>query len=175
MTSMLKPMPGDRPHQGDGHLEAMLSGQPLPENANAELQGVSELLTALRTAQGSGRTVRSGPGPGRVPRDVRQVPVPPSRRPRRRPATLSSLLGAKLAAALAAGAVSLGGVAAAAYTGALPAGLPDLAHTTVGAPAADQRKAAAMARYCIAFMIHSLSGLPAALLRSASAEGHDKV
>jgi hypothetical protein len=54
---------------------------------------------------------------------------------------LSTLLGAKFAAALAAGAVGLGGVAAA-YAGALPAGLQDLAHTTVGAPAADQSTAA---------------------------------
>ena len=56
---------------------------------------------------------------------------------------LSTLLGAKLGAALAAGAVSFGGVAAAAYTGSLPAGLQDLAHTTVGAPAADHGKSAA--------------------------------
>ncbi len=55
---------------------------------------------------------------------------------------LSTLLGAKLGAAIAAGAVSLGGVAAAAYTGALPAGLQDFASTTVGAPAADHGKSA---------------------------------
>lgn len=55
---------------------------------------------------------------------------------------LSTLLGAKLGAALAAGAVSFGGVAAAAYTGVLPAGLQDFAHTTVGAPAANHGKSA---------------------------------
>jgi hypothetical protein len=55
---------------------------------------------------------------------------------------LSTLLGAKLGAALAAGAVSFGGVAAAAYTGSLPAGLQDLAHSTVGAPAAEHGKSA---------------------------------
>ena len=50
----------------------------------------------------------------------------------------SSLLRAKLAVALAAGAVSFGGLAAAAYTGVLPDGLQDLAHSKVGAPAAEQ-------------------------------------
>ena len=55
---------------------------------------------------------------------------------------ISTLLGAKLGAALAAGAVSFGAVGAAAYTGVLPAGLQDLAHTTIGAPAADQSKTA---------------------------------
>jgi len=54
---------------------------------------------------------------------------------------LSSLLRAKLAVALAAGAVGFGGLAAAAYTGALPDGLQDLAHTTVGTPVAEPDEA----------------------------------
>lgn len=55
---------------------------------------------------------------------------------------ISTLIGAKLGAALAAGAVSFGAVGAAAYTGVLPAGLQNLAHTTVGAPAANHGKSA---------------------------------
>jgi len=55
---------------------------------------------------------------------------------------ISTLLGTKLGAALAAGVVSFGAVGAAAYTGSLPAGLQDLAHTTVGAPAAAHGKSA---------------------------------
>ena len=55
---------------------------------------------------------------------------------------LRTIPGAKLGAALAAGAVSFGAIGAAAYTGILPSGLQNLAHTTVGAPAADQGKAA---------------------------------
>ena len=51
---------------------------------------------------------------------------------------LSSPLGARLGAALAVGAVSFGAVGAAAYTGSLPAGVQQLAHTTIGAPAPDQ-------------------------------------
>ena len=55
---------------------------------------------------------------------------------------ISTLLGAKLGAALAAAAVGFGGVAAAAYTGALPAGLQDFAHNAVGAPSANHGKSA---------------------------------
>jgi hypothetical protein len=48
----------------------------------------------------------------------------------------ASLLGAKLGAMIAGVAVGLGGTAVAAYTGALPATAQNLAHTTIGAPAA---------------------------------------
>lgn len=53
-----------------------------------------------------------------------------------RPAVLSSALATKLLTALAAGAVGLGGAATVAYTGTLPDGLQDVAHNTIGAPAA---------------------------------------
>jgi hypothetical protein len=72
----------------------------------------------------------------------------PGRQPRRRPTMLNTLLGAKVGAAMAAGVVSFGAVGAAAFTGNLPAGVQELAHTTIGAPApdtgdsADQGKAA---------------------------------
>ena len=142
MARKLRSLPGDRPHLGDGHLEDMLAGKPLPENANAELQGVHELLSALRAAPVD---PVERPGQARALDAYRETfarsHLSPQRR--RRPAMLSTLLGAKLGAALAAGAVSFGGVAAAAYTGSLPAGLQDLAHTTVGALAADRGTAAA--------------------------------
>jgi DNA-directed RNA polymerase specialized sigma24 family protein len=54
----------------------------------------------------------------------------------RRRSMLATLLGTKLAAAAAAGAVGFGGLAAAAYAGALPEPIQDFAHQTVGAPAA---------------------------------------
>lgn len=64
----------------------------------------------------------------------------PSTRPRARtiwrPSMLSTLLGAKLGATIAGVAVGLGGTAVAAYTGTLPTGVQNLAHTTIGAPAA---------------------------------------
>jgi PT repeat len=49
---------------------------------------------------------------------------------------LTSLLSAKLAAAASVAAVALGGTAAAAFTGTLPAPVQKLAHTTIGAPSA---------------------------------------
>lgn len=49
---------------------------------------------------------------------------------------LGTLLTTKLATALAAGAVGLGGAAAAAYTGSLPTTLQNAAHDTIGAPKA---------------------------------------
>jgi len=55
---------------------------------------------------------------------------------------LHTFLGAKLGAAMAAGAVSLGGVSAAAFTGVLPDAAQDFAHNAVGAPAAGHGKSA---------------------------------
>ncbi len=55
----------------------------------------------------------------------------------RRTSVLSTLIGSKLALAAAAGAVTLGGVSAAAFTGSLPDGAQGLAHHVLGAPAAD--------------------------------------
>ena len=49
---------------------------------------------------------------------------------------LATLLSTKFAAAAAAGALAFGGLAAAAYAGALPEPVQDFAHQTVGAPAA---------------------------------------
>jgi len=141
MANYLRSLPGGRPQQGDGHLEALLSGQPLPEDAAAELHGVSELLVALRAAPVD---PVERPGQARALDAYRETFARshPSPQRRRRPAMISTLLGAKLGAALAAAAVGFGGVAAAAYTGVLPAGLQDIAHNAVGAPAADHGKSA---------------------------------
>jgi hypothetical protein len=59
-----------------------------------------------------------------------------SRRALWRPAVLSTVLATKLGAAAAAGAVTLSGTAAAAFTGNLPNGLQDFAHRTIKAPPA---------------------------------------
>jgi hypothetical protein len=52
---------------------------------------------------------------------------------------LTTLLGTKLAIAVAAGATGLGGLAAAAYAGALPESVQDFAHHTIAAPAANRQ------------------------------------
>lgn len=60
----------------------------------------------------------------------------------RRKSVLSTLIGSKLALAAAAGAVTLGGVSAAAFTGSLPDAAQSLAHDVIGAPAAGDTDAA---------------------------------
>jgi hypothetical protein len=56
---------------------------------------------------------------------------------------LSTLPTGLIASAAAAGVLTLGGTAAAAYTGSLPAPLQDVAHHVIGAPAADASQATA--------------------------------
>ena len=132
-ANFLTSVPGDSPYQGDYHLEVMLSGQPLPENASAELRAVGELLATLREAPMDRLESRGQVGALNA---FHKTFASSELSRRRRPARLSALLGARVGAALAAGAVSFGAIGAAAYTGVLPAGLQDLAHNTIGAPAA---------------------------------------
>ena len=142
MANFLRSLSGGRPFQGDDHLEAMLSGQPLPENADAELHGVNELLTALRAAPVD---PVERPGQARALDAYRETFATshPAHQRRRRPAMLSTLLGAKLGAALAAGAVGFGGIAVAAAAGVLPDAAQNFAHNTVGVvPAANHGKSA---------------------------------
>jgi hypothetical protein len=67
-------------------------------------------------------------------RDAVGRPSEPARPRRRRHPMLASLLSAKLAALAAAAAFTLGGAAAAAYAGKLPAPVQKFAHDTIGAP-----------------------------------------
>jgi hypothetical protein len=118
----------------DAALEAMLSGPDVPEDLAAGLQPAADVLAALRARPSgdelAGETFAMAEFRNRV-----GVPVPVrSSRPRRRPALLTSLLSAKVAVAAAAVAVALGGVATAAYAGALPGPAQGLAHTVIGAP-----------------------------------------
>jgi hypothetical protein len=142
MASFLRSLSGGRPFHGDDHLEAMLSGQPLPENAEAELHGVNELLTALRAAPVD---PVERPGQARALDAYRETfaTSDPAHQRRRRPTMFKTLLGAKLGAALAAGAVGFGGIAVAAAAGVLPDAAQNLAHTAVGIiPAANHGKSA---------------------------------
>lgn len=140
MANVLRSVEGDRSHEWDGPLEAMLSGQPRPANGDAELRGVDGLLAALRATTVDPVERRGQAGALEAFRETVATSHPSS--PRRRGSAIPrSLLRTKLAVALAAGAVTFGGLAASAYTGVLPDGLQDLAHATVGAPAADRGNA----------------------------------
>ncbi len=106
-------------------VTALLTAAGSPPEA-AELEGESEAVASFLAArQTSGAAPRTGRatarGAGRV-------------------AIMSTLLAGRFAAVTMAGVVTLGagGMAAAAYTGRLPAPLQDVAHRTIGAPMPDR-------------------------------------
>ena len=117
---------------GDTSLTALLAGDELPAGSGPELRPLAEALAGLRARPvndelaGEAETLaafRNQFGAPRVPHR------PPARAPRRR------LLPAKAAAAAAATLLSLGGIATAAYAGALPTTAQRFAHDIIGAPA----------------------------------------
>jgi hypothetical protein len=124
----------DVPELPDGALDALLTGDLVTDEACAGLQPAAALLAALNAAPQDGELA----GHARVLAEFRRrggMPVHARRSARRRPRLLTSLLTAKAAAAVAAAAATaLGGVAAAAYTGTLPAPAQQFAHSVIGAP-----------------------------------------
>jgi hypothetical protein len=122
----------DVPELPDGALEALLTGDLVTDEACAGLQPAAALLAALNAAPQDGELA----GHARALAEFRRRggrPVHARRPARRRPRSLTSLT-AKAAAAAAVAATALGGVAAAAYTGALPAPAQQFAHGVIGAP-----------------------------------------
>ena len=132
MPNFLRPAPRDGLPFNDAALAALLAGTEPPE-ASPGLQHVADVLAALR----SGPTSDELAGEASVLAEFRRGTgvlelSPGSRRPRR----LTSLLGTRAAVAAAVAALSLGGLATAAYAGMLPAPVQRLAHDAIGAPAA---------------------------------------
>ena len=110
----------DVPELPDGTLDALLTGDLLTDEAFAGLQPAAALLAALNAAPEDGELA----GHARALAEFRHrggMPVRSRRSARRRHRLLTSLLTVKAAAAAAVAAAALGGVATAAYTGALPA------------------------------------------------------
>jgi hypothetical protein len=123
----------DVPETGDASLAALLAGAQLPPDSPPEFQPVADVLAALKA--GPARDELAGEAAALTEfREGLGVPGP-GRRSRRRPGLLPSL-SARAAIAAAVAAMSLSGLATAAYAGALPAPLQTFAHTTFGAPAA---------------------------------------
>ena len=132
MPNFLRPAARDGLPFSDAALAALLAGAEPPEPMPG-LQPVADVLAALR----SGPTGDELAGEASVLAEFRraagvvaQAPAPP--RPRR----ITSLVGARAAVAAAVAALSLGGLATAAYAGILPAPVQRFAHDTIGAPAA---------------------------------------
>jgi hypothetical protein len=121
----------DVPELPDGALDALLTGDLAAGEAYAGLQPAAALLAALNAAPEDGELA----GHARALAEFRRqgLPVRARRSARRRPRSLTSLT-AQAAAAAAIAATALGGVAAAAYTGTLPAPAQQFAHNVIGAP-----------------------------------------
>ncbi|HEY7049386.1 MAG TPA: hypothetical protein VH373_19370 [Jatrophihabitantaceae bacterium] len=128
--------PGGHPSIDEVTAERLLRGQRPAPGASATEQALSDLLAAAsappsaRELSGEARAVAAftATRPATTgPRHARHVIR------RRRPA-VRPRVGHGVAAAAALGALTLGGVAAAAYTGSLPSSIQRLAHDHIGAP-----------------------------------------
>ncbi|MEP7026824.1 MAG: hypothetical protein ABJB47_24050, partial [Actinomycetota bacterium] len=146
------PIPGRPGREPDEPLlDMLLNGQPLPADAPEQLHAVAGIIASLADLAGPaapGELTGEAAARTAFARTAAQVGVShvARRSTRRRPAWLSIPLGARLAAALVTAVVGLGG-AGAAYAGALPGPIQDLAHHTIGAPAAHHTPVGRPARY----------------------------
>ena len=121
----------DVPELPDGALDALLTGDLVTGEAWAGLRPAAALLAALTAAPHDDELA----GHARVLAEFRRRGLPArARRPARRRRRSLTSLTARAAAAAAVAATALGGVAAAAYTGALPAPAQQFAHGVIGAP-----------------------------------------
>ena len=121
----------DVPELPDGALNALLTGDLVTGEAWAGLRPAAALLAALTAAPQDDELA----GHARVLAEFRRRGLPArARRPARRRRRSLTSLTARAAAAAAVAATALGGVAAAAYTGALPAPAQQFAHGMIGAP-----------------------------------------
>jgi len=125
----------DAPEIGDASLAALLAGVNMPAGPPPELPLLSEALATLTASPTSGELVGRAEALAAF-RSQFAVPGAVHRAPRRRRPLLSPLLSARAAAAAAAAVISLGGLATAAYGGALPSVAQQFAHHAFGAPAA---------------------------------------
>jgi hypothetical protein len=115
---------------GDTSLTALLAGTELPPGSPPELRPLAEALAELRAQpavdelKGEAKTLAAFRNQFGVPRRAHHPPA-------RTPAPRRRHLPVKAAAAAAA-VLSLGGIATAAYAGALPATVQRLAHDVIG-------------------------------------------
>ncbi len=149
-------------------LDSLLEGGPLPDDAPARWQPVTEVLTALTSAPGSREL--SGETRALAQFRTRPRPVPrPGPAHRLRPGWVTWRHGPRPAVAAAAGAVLMGGLLAVAYAGDLPAAAQRLAHDTIDAPAAVR---AGFAVPAPAGSARPASRLPTAAGGASSPSGH---
>ncbi len=140
MPSLRWPPRRDESARTDESLAALLAGALPPEDAPPELRPALDVLAALRAQPGRDELLDEAAALAEF--RIRAARPGPADRPRRRrSARLLPSLSAKIAAATAVIAVALGGVAAAAVVGVLPAPFQRLAHdaSSVFRPAGGHR------------------------------------
>jgi hypothetical protein len=132
-------LPPSRPGRelGEPLLDAILEGRSLPPDAPEELCVVAEMLANLAGPAEPGELAGEAAARLGLARLASPAGVSPvaHRSARRKRSWISVPGGARLGAALIAAAVGLGG-AAAAYAGALPGPIQNIAHHMFGAPPA---------------------------------------
>jgi hypothetical protein len=122
---------GDIPPAGDAAFEALLAGKLPPEDAADGLRPLADAIAAL-TMPPMPSEIGAEPAAREAYRAHFARPADTVVLPRRRRPSLAALIPVRLAAA---GLVLLGLLAAAAYSGVLPAPAQRFAHDTFGAPA----------------------------------------
>jgi hypothetical protein len=122
----------------DASLAALLAGAELPPGAVPELRPLAEALAEL-AGRPTGDELAGEADTLTAFREHFGAPGSAHHVSRNRRPKLRSRPGPLRAAAAAATILGLGGLATAAYAGALPAGLQRLAHDIIGAPAAGAR------------------------------------
>jgi hypothetical protein len=122
---------GDIPPAGDAAFEALLAGKLAPEDAADGLRPLADAIAALTMPPVPSEIVAE-PGAREAYRDGFARPAGTVILPRHRRPALASLIPVRLAAASL---VLLGLLAAAAYSGLLPAPAQRFAHDAFGAPA----------------------------------------
>jgi len=132
----------------DASLAALLeSGTPAADTP-AALRHVADVLAALQAEPAADEAAGQATAIAEFRNRV-GVPKQPARSRWRRPAVLTPppLLRSRVGAAATAVVVGLGGLAAAAYAGALPASAQLVAHNTIGAPVPKQHDGGATGRH----------------------------
>ena len=122
---------GDIPPAGDAAFEALLAGKLPPEDAADGLRPLADAIAALTMPPVASEIVAE-PGAREAYRAGFARPADTLVLPRHRRPALASLIPVRLAAACL---VLLGLLAAAAYSGVLPAPAQQFAHDAFGAPA----------------------------------------
>ncbi len=154
----------------DAALAALLSGTEVPGDLPAGLQPAADVVAALRARPASDELVGETVALAEFRAHV-GVSDPAGQRRRRRPSLLTSLASAKAVAAAAVVALTLGGVATAAYAGALPSSAQRIAHELIDAPQAHKTATTTSAMRPARAKVHHFK-VPAACVAFFKAERH---